>query len=62
MHCKEDVAGAYPALPIGHVITGQVRELVVRSGVGCEVVHADQGMRIGEYFFGFLVGGFGGCV
>lgn len=49
MHCKEDVEGRYPGRPIGHVISAQVRALVESSGLGCEVLHADQGMRIGEY-------------
>lgn len=48
MHCKEDVECQYLGRPIGHVISGQVRELVEGSGLGCEVLHADQGMRIGE--------------
>lgn len=49
MHCKEDVEGRYPGRPIGHVISAQVKALVESSGLGCEVLHADQGMRIGEY-------------
>lgn len=51
MHCKDDLEGKYPGQKIAHVIVEQVRELVERVWLGCEVVGVDQGMRIGEWTF-----------
>ncbi|EGN96145.1 hypothetical protein SERLA73DRAFT_185733, partial [Serpula lacrymans var. lacrymans S7.3] len=45
IHCKEDFSCS-PDPPINHVIAGQVRALVSASGLGAEILAADQGSLI----------------
>lgn len=46
IHCKEDLEGKH-GRPMREVITDQVRELVLASGLGATVLSAIQGTRIG---------------
>lgn len=50
MHCKEHFS---TERPISHVIGDQCREMLAPHKLGLELLTADQGMKIGVFFFYF---------
>lgn len=45
IHCKDDLEEKYSE-PINQVIASQIRDLVEKAGLGCEIIFIEQGTRI----------------